>query len=81
MSPLGLGLIKQRTVPQRDQLVRESPFHMDQHNIVSIVKHDEGINSRSCNYIRVCWVMFLAFPLDFQKDVYIRAVVAPYGHL
>jgi hypothetical protein len=25
--------------------------------------------------------MFLAFPLDFQKDVYIRAAVAPYGRL
>jgi hypothetical protein len=25
--------------------------------------------------------MFLAFPLDFQKDIYIRAVVAPYGRL
>jgi hypothetical protein len=54
---------------------------MGQHNIISVVKHDEGINSRSCNYIRVCWVMFLAFPLDFQKDVYIRAAVAPYGQL
>jgi hypothetical protein len=81
LSPLGLGLIKLPTVPQRDQLVRASPFHMGQHNIVSVVKHDEGINSRSCNYSRVCWVMFLAFPLDFQKDVYIRAAVAPYGWL
>jgi hypothetical protein len=81
LSPLGLGLIKLRTVPQRDQLVCASPFHMGQHNIVSVVKHDEGINSRSCNYSRVCWVMFLAFPLDFQKDVYIRAAVAPYGRL
>jgi hypothetical protein len=25
--------------------------------------------------------MFLAFPLDLQKDVYIRVVVAPYGRL
>jgi hypothetical protein len=80
-SPFGLGLIKLRIVPQRDQLVRESPFHMDQHNIVFVVKHDEGINSRSCNYIRVSWVMFLAFLLDFQKDVFIRATVAPYGRL
>jgi hypothetical protein len=54
---------------------------MGQHNIVSVVKHDEGIKSRSCNYIHVCWVMFLAFPLDFQKDIYIRAAIAPYGLL
>ena len=25
--------------------------------------------------------MFLAFPLDFQKEIYIRAIVAPYGRL
>jgi len=25
--------------------------------------------------------MFLAFPLDFQKDLFIRAAVAPYGRL
>jgi hypothetical protein len=25
--------------------------------------------------------MFLAFPLDFQKNIYIRAIVAPYGRL
>jgi hypothetical protein len=47
LSPLGLGLIKLRTIPQRDQLVRESPFHMGQHNIVFVVKHDEEINSRA----------------------------------
>lgn len=25
--------------------------------------------------------MFLAFPLDFQKDLYVQAAVAPYGRL
>lgn len=25
--------------------------------------------------------MFLEFPLDFQKDLYVRAAVAPYGRL
>jgi hypothetical protein len=28
LSPLGLGLIKLRTVAQRDKLVRESPFNL-----------------------------------------------------
>ena len=49
--------------------------------MVTVVKHDEGFNARSCNYTRVCWLMFLAFPLDFQKDLFIRAAVAPYGRL
>lgn len=80
LSALGLGLIRLRTVAQRDKLVRESPFNLPNH-VVRVVKHDEGINARSCTYIRVCWLMFLAFLLDFQKDLYIRAAVAPYGRL
>ena len=81
LSPLGLGLIRLRNVAQRDKLVRESPFFMGLHHTIRVVKHDEGVNHRSCTYDRVCWLMFLAFPLDFQKDLYIRAAVAPYGHL
>ena len=65
LSPLGLGLIKLRTVAQRDKLVRESPFILGQNDVVRVVKHDEGINARSYTYTRVCWLMFLAFPLDF----------------
>lgn len=80
LTPLGLGLIKLRTGAQRDKLVRDSPFFMGNNHTVRVVKHDEGINHRSCTYIRVC-LMFLAFPLDFQKDLYIRAAVAPYGRL
>jgi hypothetical protein len=81
LSPLGLGLIRLRTVAQRDKLVRESPFNLGQHHVVTVVKHDEGINHRACAYTRVCWIMFLAFPLDYQKDLFIRAVVAPFGQL
>ena len=81
LSPLGLGLIRLRTMAQRDQLVRNSPFHLDDNHVITVVKHDEGFNSRSCTYTRVCWIMFLAFPLDFQKDLFIRAAVAPYGRL
>ena len=56
--PLGLGLVRLQTVVQRDQLVRGSPFHLGQH-VIRVVKHDEGINARSCTYIRVCWLKFL----------------------
>lgn len=81
LSPLGLGLIKLRSMVQHDKLVRNSPFNLGQNHVVRVVKHDEGINSRSCTYTRVCWLMFLAFPLDFQKDLYVRAAVASYGRL
>lgn len=66
LSPLGLGLIRLRTVMQRNQLVRNSPFHLGQH-VIHVVKHDEGINARSCTYIRICWLMFLVFPSISRK--------------
>jgi hypothetical protein len=47
----------------------------------TVVKHDEGINSRSCAYTCICWITFLGFPLDFQKDLFVRAAVAPFGYL
>jgi hypothetical protein len=80
LSPLGLGLIRLASVLQRDQLVRSSPMNFVNH-VVCVVNHDEGINSRFCSYTRLAWIMFLAFSLDFQKDTYVNATVAPYGHV
>lgn len=80
LSPLGLGLIMLASVLQRGQLVRNSPMHFNNH-VVRVVNHDEGINSRLCSYTRLAWIMFLAFPLDFQKDVFVKAAVAPYGRV
>jgi hypothetical protein len=64
LSSLGLDLVSLQSVVQRDQLVRNLPFHWGQY-VIRVVKHDEGINARACTYLRVCWIMFLAFPLDF----------------
>lgn len=80
LSPLGLGLIKVHSVVQRDQLVRNSPMNFGP-SVIRVVNHDEGINSRFYSYTRLAWIMFLAFPLDFQKDVYVKAAVAPYGRV
>ena len=79
--PLGLGLIKLCTVAQREHLVRNSPLNLGQNHIIAVTRHDEGINARAYTYSRICWIMFLAFPLEFQKDLFIRAAVAPYGRL
>jgi hypothetical protein len=81
LSPLGLGLIRLHTVAQRDKLVRESPFNLGQNYVVTVVKPDERINHRASPYTSVCWIMFLAFPLDYQKDLFIRVAVAPFGRL
>jgi hypothetical protein len=68
-------------VAQRDKLVRESPFNLGQNYVVTVVKPDERINHRASPYTSVCWIMFLAFPLDYQKDLFIRVAVAPFGRL
>lgn len=81
LSPLGLGLIRLHTVAQRDRLVQNSLLNLGHNHVVRVVNDDEGINARDCVYTRSVWLMFLAFPLDFQKDVYMRAAVAPYGRL
>uniref|UniRef100_K3XQQ7 DUF4283 domain-containing protein n=1 Tax=Setaria italica TaxID=4555 RepID=K3XQQ7_SETIT len=48
----------------------------------SIVQnHDEARNFRACPYIRQCWIMFLAFPLDYQTLDFIEAAVASFGRL
>lgn len=44
-----------------------------------MVKHDEAADLRACPYTRECWVMFLAFPLDYQREEFIIATVSPFG--
>jgi hypothetical protein len=80
LSPLGLGLIRLASVLQRDQLVRSSPMNFGNH-VVRVANHDEGINNKFCSYTRLAWIMFLALPLDFQKDTYVNAIVAPCGRV
>jgi hypothetical protein len=58
-----------------------SPIDVNEGTILRVVKHDEAINLRSCQYTRDYWVMFLAFPLDYQLEGFIKAAVAPFGRL
>nr|TKW14262.1 hypothetical protein SEVIR_5G156900v2 [Setaria viridis] len=46
-----------------------------------VQKHDEARNFRACSYIRQWWIMFLAFPLDYQTLDFIEAAVASFGRL
>ncbi|CAN6171614.1 unnamed protein product [Urochloa humidicola] len=79
-SPLGLGLFQFDSPVQRQILIDASPIPFG-HGSLVVQRHDESINLRACAYIRQCWVMFLAFPLDYQTLDFIKAVVAPFGHL
>jgi hypothetical protein len=42
-----------------------SPIAINDNSVLRVVKHGEAINLRACHYSRDCWIMFLAFPLDY----------------
>ncbi|CAO2152121.1 unnamed protein product [Urochloa humidicola] len=79
-SPLGLGLFQFDSPVQRQILRDASPIPFG-HGQLIVQRHDEALNLRACNYIRQCWIMFLAFPLDYQNLDFIKASVAPFGRL
>jgi len=79
LSPLGLGLLEFGSSVHRQSLIDISPFAFDGVSTLRVVKHDEAINLRACPYTRECWIMFLTFPLDYQREEFIDAAVAPFG--
>jgi hypothetical protein len=79
-SPLGLGLFQFENPIQRNSLIAASPIPFG-HGLIRVCKHDGARNLRACVYNRDCWIMFLAFPLDYQTVNFIRAAVAPFGRL
>ena len=65
--PLGLCLIQFRSL------------QLDDNRQVTVVEHDRGINLRDCSFTRTCWIMFLAFPLDYQTRDIIEQAVGFFG--
>src|SRR4051812_4909752 len=47
----------------------------------SFLPHDEGENMHQCPFQYVAWVLFLAFPMDYQTDHYINKAVSCFGKL
>jgi len=75
LSTLGLCLAQFRSPIARQSMISQSPLQLDDFREVSVVEHDHGINLRDCPFTRTCWIMFLAFPLDFQtRDIIEQAV-------
>ena len=60
-------------------MVDLSLLQLDENREVVIQEHDRGINLRDCPFTRTCWVMFLAFPLDFQTREIINQAVGFFG--
>lgn len=56
-----------------------SPHQLDVVCEIVVEEHDRGINLRNCHFTRTCWVMFLAFPLDFQTRDMISQAVGHFG--
>jgi hypothetical protein len=62
---LGLRLVEFGSVIQHQSMLDISPIDINDNTVLRIVKHDEAINFRTCQYTHDRWVMFLAFPLDY----------------
>ncbi|CAN6248342.1 unnamed protein product [Urochloa humidicola] len=80
-SPLGLGLVQFQSPQQRQSMIDLSPVPYVNNSQIRVIKHDEARNLRACNYSRICRLMVLAFPLDYQNMDFFRAAVAPFGRL
>src|SRR4051812_33844155 len=68
----------------RDQYIRESPHQLEpwgEDVLFSFVPHDEGPNMRLCPFAYSAWVLFLAFPMDYQTDHYINKAVSCFAKL
>jgi hypothetical protein len=60
-------------------MVNLSPHQLDEVRVFTVEEHDKGLNLRSCPFTRTCWVMFLAFPLDFQTRSIISQAFGLFG--
>jgi hypothetical protein len=79
LSPLGLCLVQFSFSLERQVMINLSPLQLDDIREIDIVEHDRGLNFRSCPFTRTCWIMFLAFPLDFQTHDIISQAVGLFG--
>jgi hypothetical protein len=64
-SPLGLCLLKFRSVIAKEAMINLGPHILPEGREITLEHHDCGLNLRDCPFARTCWVLFLCFPLDF----------------
>ncbi|KAG2628337.1 hypothetical protein PVAP13_3KG376762, partial [Panicum virgatum] len=80
-NPLGLGLLQFQLATQCQILLDSSPIQFDANITIRVVKHDEATNLQACPYTRICRLMVLCFPLDYQTLDFYKAAVAPFCRL
>jgi hypothetical protein len=78
-SPLGLCLAQFPLAIARQAMINLSPHHIGNGRELRVVEHDRGINLRNSPFSRTCWVLFLAFPLDFQTRDILQQAVGLFG--
>lgn len=79
--PLAIGMVAFMDVMLRDQFIRESPHQFDEDVLFSFVPRDEGLNMRTCPFEYSAWILFLAFPMDYQIYRYINKAVSCFAKL
>jgi hypothetical protein len=81
--PFGVGLVSVASPVIRDRLVRDSPhaYDEDEDTTFSLIRHDECLNMRVPVFEYEAWIMFLAFPLDYQTEHYVNKGVSCFGKL
>jgi hypothetical protein len=60
-------------------MINLTPHQFGNGRELRVVEHDRGINLRNSPFSRTCWVMFLAFPLDFQTRDILQQAVGLFG--
>jgi hypothetical protein len=78
-SSLGLCLAQFPSAIAQQAMINLSPHHLGNDRVLRVVEHDRGINLRKSLFSRTCWVMFLAFALDFQTRELLQQVVGLFG--
>ena len=79
--PLSIGCVVFADMESRDAAIREGPHALTDDSTFSLVPHDEGLNMRVPAFEHEVWIMFLAFPMDYQTEHYIHKVVSTFGKL
>ena len=79
--PLGIGCVVFADMESRDAAIREGPHALSEDSTFSLVPHDESINMRMPAFEYEAWVMFLAFPMDYQTEHYVHKAVSHFGKM
>ena len=77
-SPLGFCLLEFRSAVTRQAMINLSPHILPGGREIFLEEHDRGLNLRG-PFSRICWIMFLCFPLDYQTKGYIEQAVNHFG--